>query len=786
MIEPINNLKNYLKSMERKTVLFIALLLLCIAGAAGLLRFYFDSYNQPYMMKDVTRLSAGWRYSVNGSEPVELKGSPVLNAGETLTMYRTLTEDIAGAAVMVRANHQTVNVYLDDNPLYLDRDIQPGENPGMALHFSSLPEDYLNRTLRIELTSPYALYSGRTGAVLMGTVTSLEAFALSQSMRSIIMMAMCLLLGIAVIALTLMQALRGERRPENLAIGVFALIWSLYWVCTEYVVFQFFTPFWMSTLSLGLYFSFQAPLALFFYFSFQRYKKWMLPAVVLHTAFPAAAILLQAFGVVDLPRLVTLNNIFLAGLAYTLVLSVLEAVRQKRVMAVASAFLALSYISMLFNFYTFYTRHGVPPYSYKETYFLLLLCVLVYNIQHFFSSYYRNLQENERISAELNVASRIQSAMLPFIFPPFPDRDEFDICASMIPAKEVGGDFYDFFFIDKDTLAITVADVSDKGVPAALFMVIAKTLIKNNAGSGKSPKEVFEAVNEMLCEGNEANMFVTAFLGYLHIPGGRFTYVNAGHNPPFVKRKGTIEKIKSESGFVLALMKGMKYTEGEITLRAGDGLFLYTDGVTEAMNRNADLFSASRLHSVLNQYKDLHVNDLLISVKKEIDLFAGGAEQADDITMLALRYNGIEKETSANELSVEAKLENMEAVKDFVDARITDCSTKARNHINIAVDEIFSNIARYAYHPGTGGVTVSVFTDDDDITVTFEDSGMEYDPLSREDPEVSLPPDERTAGGLGIFMVKNIMDSVEYRREGDKNILTVKKRKGSNADETFQ
>lgn len=244
--------------------------------------------------------------------------------------------------------------------------------------------------------------------------------------------------------------------------------------------------------------------------------------------------------------------------------------------------------------------------------------------------------EKERIGAELNVATQIQASMLPCIFPAFPEHSEFDIYASMQPAKEVGGDFYDFFLIDEDTLAVVIADVSGKGVPAALFMVIAKTLIKNNAQYGKSPKEVFETVNNLLCENNEAGMFVTAFMGYLNIPSGRFTYVNAGHNAPLHRSGGHYDWLKSQSGFVLAGMENMRYTQNEITLKPGDELFLYTDGVTEAVDRQNNLFSDEKLLHDINKHTNKEPSALLAAIKHEIDNFADGAEQADDITMLSL------------------------------------------------------------------------------------------------------------------------------------------------------
>jgi len=394
--------------------------------------------------------------------------------------------------------------------------------------------------------------------------------------------------------------------------------------------------------------------------------------------------------------------------------------------------------------------------------------------------------DKERIGAELDVATKIQASMLPSIFPPFPDRKEFDIYASMEPAKEVGGDFYDFFFTNENTLAVVMADVSGKGIPAALFMVITKTLLKNNAQYGKTPKDVFEDVNNILCENNEADMFVTAFMGYLDIPTGTFTYVNAGHNPPLLRRMGKeYEWLTAKPGFVLAGLEDMKYKQYEITLDAGDELFLYTDGVTEAVNKKNDLFSDPKLLEVANAYAGQPLKDFTVSIKTEIDKFADGAEQADDITMCVLRISestgvvaGENEGGSMNELFVEAKIENMDTVQSFISSRLENCPMKVQTQIAIAVDEVFSNIANYAYvsddtgNPGTGSVVVRVCVGDE-VKIEFEDNGKAYNPLDKEDPDITLGIDEREVGGLGIFMVKNIMDNVRYEHKDGKNILTL-------------
>lgn len=251
--------------------------------------------------------------------------------------------------------------------------------------------------------------------------------------------------------------------------------------------------------------------------------------------------------------------------------------------------------------------------------------------------------EKERIGAELSVATHIQASMLPCIFPAFPNRREFDIYATMTPAKEVGGDFYDFFLVDDDHLAVVIADVSGKGAPAALFMVIAKTLIKDHTQSGKPPEEVFTEVNRQLCEANDENLFVTAWMGVLEISTGKLVYVNAGHNPPVIGRKnGETEFLRSRPGFVLAGLDFTKYRAGSLELMPGDLLYLYTDGVTEAMNTAQELYGEERLKRTLDANVSAAPEEIFKAVKKDLDDFVADAPQFDDITMLAMRYLGRE------------------------------------------------------------------------------------------------------------------------------------------------
>ena len=249
--------------------------------------------------------------------------------------------------------------------------------------------------------------------------------------------------------------------------------------------------------------------------------------------------------------------------------------------------------------------------------------------------------ERERISTEMHMAARIQASMLPDTFPPYPDIREFDIYATMTPAKEVGGDFYDFFLIDNDHLCMVMADVSGKGIPGALFMMISKVIVQSCAMLGLNAAEILNKTNEALCSNNKVEMFVTVWLGILEISTGRISAANAGHEYPALYRNGgAFELLKDRHGFVIGGMPETKYEEYELQLQPGDMLFLYTDGVPEAADTDNQLFGTDRLLEALNADTDLLPRDLLGQVHNAVDTFAGEAEQFDDLTMMCLRYNG--------------------------------------------------------------------------------------------------------------------------------------------------
>ncbi len=380
--------------------------------------------------------------------------------------------------------------------------------------------------------------------------------------------------------------------------------------------------------------------------------------------------------------------------------------------------------------------------------------------------------EKERIGAELDVACHIQASMLPCIFPAFPDLHEFDIYATMTPAKEVGGDFYDYFLVDDDHLALVIADVSGKGVPAALFMMISKTLIKSAAQNGLSPKEVLEKVNNQLCETNDAEMFVTVWIGIMEISTGLMKCANAGHEFPAIQHKGgEWELFKDRHGFVLSGMENSKYKEYEISLKQGDRLFVYTDGVAEATDSNNNLYGTDRMIDALNRAGDVDCEGLLKYMRADIDAFVGEADQFDDITMLTIQITSPQYEKV---LTVVPTSDKIGEVTQFVESVLEENNfpLKTIAQVNIAIDEIFSNIALYS---GATSATVKCLVENREVIVEFSDNGKPYDPMTAPEPDTTLSAEDRNMGGLGIFMVKKTMDDVSYTYKNKKNILTISK-----------
>ena len=284
-------------------------------------------------------------------------------------------------------------------------------------------------------------------------------------------------------------------------------------------------------------------------------------------------------------------------------------------------------------------------------FYLLLSLLLVGGMAMFVSRYmrrriqaleaqHREETEKQRITAELDMAGRIQNGSLPHRFPPFPDRHEFDLYASMDPARAVGGDFYDFFLVDDDHLCLVMADVSGKGIPAALFMMVSKAILQSGAIHGSTPAEILGKTNDAICSNNQEEMFVTVWLGILEISTGRIVAANAGHEYPALSKNGTFTLMKDRHGLVIGALEGAKYRDYELTLSPGDKLFLYTDGVPEATDAQQQMFGTDRMLEALNGDPDASPEQVLENVRRAVDGFVQAAEQFDDLTMLCLEYRG--------------------------------------------------------------------------------------------------------------------------------------------------
>ena len=428
-------------------------------------------------------------------------------------------------------------------------------------------------------------------------------------------------------------------------------------------------------------------------------------------------------------------------------------------------------------------------------------------------------KDMKRIERELDLARNIQLSMLPGSeHDENSDDDRHELAPFLLPAKEVGGDFYDFFKIDNDHLCVVIGDVSGKGVAAALFMMVARIILRTTTKNLKSIVDAFNRTNFALAKRNKLNMFVTVWAGIIDLRTGHIDFASAGHNPPAVRHSdGSVEFIKSKAGLVMAAMEETIYKPQTYDLKQGDTLFLYTDGVTEATNSNNVLFGDNRLLATLKMGGERSTADTCTLVKKEIDNFVQDAPQFDDITMLAIKFNGIDEPVwERYEKTIDVADDNKGELKSFVEGILTpmdgakkvqmqdawdryekivdvipenqdiltafvegilapmEGSLKSQMQINIAIDEIYSNIVKFS---GATKVTLIVEVRKATLTarLTFIDNGKPYDPIKQADPDVTLPAEEREIGGLGIFIVKKTMDSVCYRRNGENNELAITK-----------
>lgn len=381
-------------------------------------------------------------------------------------------------------------------------------------------------------------------------------------------------------------------------------------------------------------------------------------------------------------------------------------------------------------------------------------------------------KERERIESELSLAQNIQASSLPSEFPPFPDRSEFDIFASMTPAKEVGGDFYDFFFIDENRLMFLIADVSGKGVPAALFMMRVKTLINYVAKSGLSPSEMLEEINRQICSNNKQGFFVTMLVGIVDVQTGSLTFVNCGHNPPILKQGDEFKYLELNSNIVLGAFDNAKFETDELRLNKDDEIIIYTDGITEAANDNDELYGEARLLESANNTKSIVLKDMVQELRDDVKRFTKNYPQSDDMTMLIFKFNGEKETKSYNSI---AKKENYREFLSWLYSKFDEhkLADSIRYKLELCAEEIYTNIASYAYPSGEGEIEVRFGVENNKLCMEFIDQGTPYNPLDNPDPDVDFPPESREQGGLGIFIVKNSVDEIAYRYEENKNILTL-------------
>ena len=384
-------------------------------------------------------------------------------------------------------------------------------------------------------------------------------------------------------------------------------------------------------------------------------------------------------------------------------------------------------------------------------------------------------KDRQRIESELALAKAIQTSSLPSIFPAFPDMHGFDIYAGMEPAKEVGGDFYDFYFIDDENFMFLIADVSGKGVPAALFMMTTKTLINYIAKSGLPPKEMMQTINQRICENNKQGFFITLLAGIVNVKTGKITFINCGHNPPLIKQKNNDYKyLDLDSNIVLGVFDSAEFNIYESQLNAGDTIFLYTDGITEAINTSDEQYGEERLLNTINK---IHQNDIrLISddLKADVKEFTKEAPQSDDMTILIFKYNS--SEFLSDKYVGLAKRENYQHFLSWLSNTCSQLNLDQNtiSKINLISEELYTNIFSYAYPEQEGYIEVLLAKENNCLTLVFKDKGFQYNPLEKPDPDTTFPPESRELGGLGIFIVKNSVDKIDYQYEDNHNILIMK------------
>ncbi len=384
-------------------------------------------------------------------------------------------------------------------------------------------------------------------------------------------------------------------------------------------------------------------------------------------------------------------------------------------------------------------------------------------------------KNKERMENELHIGHEIQMSMIPKVFPPFPEREDLDLYASIVPAKEVSGDLYDFYIRD-EKLFFCVGDVSGKGVPASLVMSVTRSLFRSISAHETLPDAIVSQMNNSLADMNETNMFVTFFCGVLDMPSGVLNYCNAGHNAP-VFLNGKMDVLPVLPNLPLGIIKDMAYKGQEVEFKYDDSLFIYTDGLTEAENLNHEQFGEERMKAMLHPRRS--AQEHLQIMQKAVEDFVGGAARSDDLTMLFIHYKNIRPHEQNWKITIHNNLKEMGLLTNFIKdiAKEKKIEESVASNINLAVEEAVSNIINYAYDKDyVGRIDIEAFKHDDSLEFVLKDSGKPFDPTARAEVDTTLKAEERKIGGLGIHLYKSIMDSVSYTRKDNMNILSLIKK----------
>ena len=382
-------------------------------------------------------------------------------------------------------------------------------------------------------------------------------------------------------------------------------------------------------------------------------------------------------------------------------------------------------------------------------------------------------EQKERMENELHIAREIQMAMIPKTFPPFPERKDLDLAASIIPAKEVGGDLYDFFIRD-EKMFFCIGDVSGKGIPASLVMAVTRSLFRAMSAHEDSPAKIVASMNNTISETNENNMFVTFFCAVLDLTAGRLRYCNAGHNPPMILTDA-IRTLPVEPNLPLGILSGADFVEQEITFNYDDALLLFTDGLSEAENVSHEQFGEARIEAALHGRKSSE--DHLKNIEQKVASFVGDADQSDDMTILFIHYLGHGNKKSYH-LTLHNDIAQIALLPEFVEtvADQAKLSLETTSNLNLALEEAVANVISYAYPEGTDGVVdIDACVTEHEVSFVITDSGKAFDPTAKEELDINAGVEERPIGGLGIHLVRTIMDTVSYERKEEQNILTITK-----------